>query len=306
MFEKKSLNIYSVIVGMLFIISGFGKAIDTAGFSTLISQYGLGYLTVLSPLIIVFEILLGILLVLLINPRFFAMISFFVLTIFTALFAFAHFKYGINDCGCFGTVQHLNFPPFVSFIRNIILIAMSGMIWWGYPKTKMIIVAWKKYTIISLVGISIFLTGLTTTAPLMSMRIGKISEPSENNLQKQNVQNTEFAKYIITSADKTYLFFCFSYSCSYCWNSIENLRSFIRNNIVDSVMIFGSGEEKDRLIFEETFKPDFPIINLSPEKMSELLSVYPTAFYVQNNTIKDIIPGELSSPFIFRNKYILK
>ena len=133
MFEKKSLNIYSVIVGMLFIISGFGKAIDTAGFSNLINQYGLGYLMVLSPLIVVFEILLGILLVLLINPRFFAMISFWMLTVFTALFAFAHFKYGVNNCGCFGTL-YTNLPPVFSFIRNFILIGMSLIVWIKYPR----------------------------------------------------------------------------------------------------------------------------------------------------------------------------
>jgi len=43
MFEKRILNIYSVIIGALFIISGIGKVIDTTAFSNLIFQYGLGY-----------------------------------------------------------------------------------------------------------------------------------------------------------------------------------------------------------------------------------------------------------------------
>ena len=86
MFEKGILKVYSIIIGVLFIISGLGKVIDTSGFSNLISQYGLGYLMILSPIIVVFEILLGLFLVLLINPKFYAMISFGLLTIFTALF----------------------------------------------------------------------------------------------------------------------------------------------------------------------------------------------------------------------------
>ena len=49
MFDKKILNIYAIIVGIFFLISGIGKVIDTAGFSNLISQYGLGYLNWLSP-----------------------------------------------------------------------------------------------------------------------------------------------------------------------------------------------------------------------------------------------------------------
>ena len=59
MFEKRILNIFSILVGALFIISGIGKVIDTAGFSNLILQYGLGYLMILSPIIVLFEILLG-------------------------------------------------------------------------------------------------------------------------------------------------------------------------------------------------------------------------------------------------------
>ena len=77
--------------------------------------------------------------------------------------------------------------------------------------------------------------------------------------------------------------------------------TFIRNNVADSVIVFATGEEKDRLIFEEIFKPDFPIINLSSEAMNKLLTVYPTMFYIQNDTIKAIIPGQLPSPFVFKN-----
>ena len=43
MFDKKILNIYSVIIGVLFIVSGLGKVVNTAGFSELISNYGLSY-----------------------------------------------------------------------------------------------------------------------------------------------------------------------------------------------------------------------------------------------------------------------
>jgi len=116
MFDKRILNFFSVTIGALFIISGIGKAIDTAGFSNLIYQYGLGYLMVLSPLIVLFEILIGLFLVLLINPKRYSLISLVLLVIFTISFAFAHFKNGINDCGCYGTMQPSNVPFIFSFI----------------------------------------------------------------------------------------------------------------------------------------------------------------------------------------------
>jgi uncharacterized membrane protein YphA (DoxX/SURF4 family) len=314
MFEKGILKVYSIIIGVLFIISGLGKVIDTSGFGNLINQYGLGYLMILSPVIVAFEILLGLFLVLLINPKFYAMISFGLLTIFTALFAFAHFKYGVNNCGCFGTVQHMNFPPIFSFIRNFILIGMSLIVWIKYPKEKKIksenssrvdyfassdITNWKKYLIIIIMSISIFTAGFTYKTPYFLK-----SKPEIHKFQGQNIKNTELSKYLTTSPDSTYLFFCFSYTCPYCWNSIENLRQYQKSGIVDRTGVVAIGAENDKDIFNQNFKPDFNIKDLPAVEMDKLTDSYPTAFYVEHDTVKFVLQSELPSPFIFKELYI--
>lgn len=315
MFEKRILNIYSIILGVLFIISGLGKVIDTSGFSNLISQYGLGYLMVLSPLIVVFEILLGLFLILLINPKQCAMVSFGLLAIFTALFAFAHFKYGVNNCGCFGTTQHINLPPIFSFIRNFILIGMSLIVWIKYPKEKKIklrissrgvgtlklayITNWKKYLIITVMSISIFTAGFTFKTPYFLRNKLEIHE-----FQGQNIKNTELSNYIKTSPDSTYLFFCFSYTCPYCWNSIENLRQYQKTNTVDRTVVFAIGEQKDKLIFNENFKLDFNIKDLPAIEMDKLTDSYPIAFYIKHDTVKVVLQSELPSPFVFKKSYL--
>jgi hypothetical protein len=300
MFEKRNLNIYSVLIGALFLISGIGKVIDTGGFSNLIYQFGLGYLMILSPLIVLFEILLGLFLILLINPKRYSMISFILLILFTISFAYAHFKYGINNCGCFGTIRATTLPPIFSFIRNFILIMMSIILWIKYPKEKIESVVWKKYLIVSVMSISIFIAGFTFRIPFF------LTNKSETHeFQDQNINNTELSKYIETSPDSTYLIFCFSYTCPYCWNSIENLRSFRNNNSVDSVVVFATGEMTDKLIFEQNFKPDFIIKDLPAEAMDRLTTLYPTAFYVERDTVKVIIQSELPSPFIFVKTYNL-
>lgn len=298
-FDRRTLNIFSFITGLLFIVSGIGKAIDTVGFTNLIYQYGLGIFAILSPVIILFEILLGFSLILLINPRRDSMISFVLLTIFTIVFAYAHFNYGVNNCGCFGAVQNTSLPPVFSFIRNFILMAMSAILCLLYPKEKTVTGNWKKYLIIAVMSIAIFVTGLTVKAPLYSIRFGLPSRSIEAGFQGQNIRNTELANYLRTTSDSTYLFFCFSYNCSHCWNSIENLRSFIRNKTVDSVVIFAVGDEKDRLIFEEKLKPDFPVTILNGTSMDKLTLIYPTAFYIEHDTVKVVLTGELPSPFIF-------
>ena len=314
MFEKGILKVYSIIIGLLFIISGLGKVIDTTGFSNLINQYGLGYLMILSPLIVVFEILLGLFLLLLINPKFYAMLSFCLLTIFTALFAFAHFKYGVNNCGCFGTL-YTNLSPAFSFIRNFILIGMSLIVWIKYPKENKIklgiskrgvgelklayITNWKKYLILIVMSITIFTAGFTFRTPYFLRN-------THNKFENQNINNTILAKYIKTSPDSTYLVFCFSYTCPHCWNSIENLRQYKLTNVAN-IMALGVGNEKDEKVFNNYFKPDFKIKNISINEMNKLTDSYPTSFYISHDTIKRVMKSELSSPFIFkRSEYLSK
>jgi hypothetical protein len=300
MFEKRILNYYSIIIGALFLISGLGKVINTSGFSNLIYQYGLGYLMILSPVIVLFEILLGLFLILLINPRRYSMISFFLLIIFTISFSYAHFHNGVNDCGCFGAVQQVNFPPLFSFIRNFILIAMSFILWIKYPKEKQESVLWKRRIILFVMGISIFVAGYSFKIPFMFKSIA-----GTHRFQNLNVKNTELSNFLKTSVDSTYLVFCFSYTCPHCWNSIENLRQYQKTNTVDRIIVFAVGEQKDKLIFEQNYHPDFQINDLPVTEMDKLTDAYPTSFYIKGDTVRIVIKSELSSPFTFKKMYNL-
>ena len=294
MFDKKILNIYAAILGVFFLVSGAGKLVNTAEFSKLISDYGFSYLMILAPVIVLIEILLGLLLVTLIKPKRIAWLSFILLLIFTAAFGYAHFANGVNNCGCFGTIKQISMPPAFTFIRNIILMAMAIIVWFKYPDEKKEPVIWKKGLIAIVFGIAIFIAGFTFKMP------PSFSSKSENHkFQDKPVSNTALAKYLKPEPGKRYLFFCFSYTCPYCWNSIENLRQFKKSNTVDSLVVLAVGEQKDKLIFENNFKPDFAITDLSSKEMDELTLSYPTGFYVANDTVKAVIQSELPSPYIF-------
>lgn len=299
MFNKKTLSVYAVIIGVVFIISGVGKVIDTTGFSNLIYEYGLGYFMILSPLIVLIELLFGFYLIFLINPKRDSMISFFLLLIFTIAFLFGHFKNGVNDCGCFGSIQPSNIPFSFSIIRNIILMVMSFIVWFKYPKENLKINRWKNWFIMGFMSIFIFTAGFTFRTPLFLQ-----TQPKTHQFQNQNIKNTELTNYVKTSKDSTYLIFCFSYSCPHCLNSIENLRQYQRTNTVDRVLVFATGTASDKLIFEQNFQPDFPIKDLSGLEMDKLTLAYPTAYYVKNDSIKVVIQGVLPSPFVFQKNNI--
>ena len=300
MFEKRILNIYSVIVGIFFIVSGIGKVLDTAAFSILIYSYGLGYLMVLSPLIVVVEILLGLFLILLINPRRYSLYSFVLLIFFTISFAYAHFMKGINDCGCYGTIQPSDISPVFSFIRNFILLIMTFVIWLKYPRDKIKTAEWKKYLIWLVICPAIFISGFTFRTPFLLY-----VSPKTNRFQDQNIKNTELSKYLKTSPDSSYLIFCFSYSCPHCMNSIENLRQYKKSKTIDSIVSLGTGSDSDKLFFERNFGADLYTKNLLINSMLKLTDLFPTTFYVRHDSIKAVISGELSSYVIFKKQYKL-
>lgn len=299
MFDKKTLSIYAFIVGAFFVISGVGKVIDTTSFSQLITEYGLGVFKLFAPVIVLAEILIGLFLIFSINPKRYSFISFVLLVIFTISFAYAYFEKGITNCGCFGTLKYSTLPPAFSFIRNFILIFLSIIVWLKYPKEETETENWKKYFILTVMCLAIFVSGYT-------FRVSIFTKPSKLNERYLNkpVRETNLAKFINTSKDSTYLVFIFSYTCPHCLNSIENLKQYERTKTVDRIIGLVAENEKDRLVFENSFEPNFGIQELSTESVKSLVEVVPTAFFIQNDTIKAIIPSSLPSYVLFKKFYL--
>ena len=119
---NKRIEIYSLISGLVFLISGVAKAIDISVFSNAITQYGFEYLQFISPLIILAEVSLGLLLIFQIWQKWSAFWSAVLVTGFTIVYAYGVVFKGIADCGCFGKITALNTSPFVTFLRNAILL----------------------------------------------------------------------------------------------------------------------------------------------------------------------------------------
>jgi hypothetical protein len=297
--NKKVLDVLAVFTGFFFLVSGVGKVINTAAFGYLIQMYGFGNLMFISPLIVLIELWVGIHLFLLIRPKINSLLALILLIIFTAAFAYAHFKNGVNDCGCMGAILPTKMPTLLSFLRNLLLIVFVSVVWLKYPHFKDYTAKWKRYLVIACMSAALFFAGNSYTLPKIFQR-KDVKQQLKNNL----VQNTALGSFIKTTPGKTYLVFCFSYTCPHCWNSIENLRHFIRTDVADSVIVFGMGEATDREYFMQNFKPDFQINDISHENMIKLTTFYPTSFYIRNDSIKAVLPGVLLSPITFKKYYI--
>ena len=98
---------------------------NSAGFGELISSYGLPVFSITAPLIIAAELAVGLGLVLFWAPRKTALAGLVMLIAFSAAFFYANVIHGVEDCGCFGSLE-TNLPAWTTYVRNAILIALPA------------------------------------------------------------------------------------------------------------------------------------------------------------------------------------
>lgn len=136
---KYLINILRIIVGVVFIISGIVKTIDPIGFSYKLEEYFsesvlnlpflIPYALVFSTVFVVFEVILGIFLLLGIFKKFTLINLLFLIVIFTFLTFYSAYYDKVKDCGCFG--DFLKLKPWESFTKDVVLLIMILIIGFG-------------------------------------------------------------------------------------------------------------------------------------------------------------------------------
>ena len=288
-------TIISIIIGVVFIISGIGKIGNVVEFSNLIAKYGLGWLSITAPLIVLIEIALGVSLLLYIKPKIMAFCSFVLLTAFTAAFTYGHFKYGITDCGCFGAVTVGQNNVTLTYLRNILLIGLSLFVWLSAQNDNKTTSEWKKIFLIGIMLPMIYVAGYT------SRFSSSMSKQEPHIYLNKHIKETMLSEYLQTSPDSTYLVMWFSYTCPHCLNSIDNFKQHKDNGFVDNIVAFALigidpvENEENRNIFIEEFGKDIVTAEFTNDyAIQSFIRRFPTFFYIKNDSIKTVIESKLS------------
>lgn len=289
--HNRITGVLSIILGTIFLISSFLKAISSASFALLLYKYGVWFPEYLSPIIIITEFLLGVVLILGIRQRLTATLSTVVLFIFTIGYTFGWYFQDITDCGCFGDIHFMNSSPLWFYLRNIILLTMSLYIFF-HPATH---TPTNKEIILSLTAMII---GGCVIAYLTGLSSRKIyNEETTAGNGAVTISESPLNGLLHTHPDSTYLVFAFSYSCPHCLNSIANLNEYERLNVVDKVIGITRRKDNNR-DFNKWFNPTFAVIEIAPnEKM--IAKELPTSYYIRNDSIIHIFQGEIPCAFVF-------
>ena len=136
---KYIVQISRFIVGIIFIISGFVKAVDPIGFGYKLEEYfapdvfNIGFLHGLAlpqaTFFSIFEIMLGVFLLLGIFRKFTSSALLLLIVFFTFLTFYSAYFNKVTDCGCFGDA--LKLTPWQSFWKDIFLLVLVILIFIG-------------------------------------------------------------------------------------------------------------------------------------------------------------------------------
>ena len=308
--NKKVTFIISMLIGALFLTSGFGKAMNAGRFGNLIAQYGFAPLQHTAPLIIVAEMLVGAFLLLQIRTRIMLLTSLAMLVVFTMAYAYGYFVNNISDCGCFGSMNVGISGPFFTFTRNFLLIGLSFFAWLKMPITADKIASWKKIILYAVLLPSIYLTGYTFRTPIAFWEKDRI-HPWVN----KNITDTPLSDYLTVAPDSSYLFAFISYDCFYCWNSVANFKQIRESGLIDKVVAYAqTGDtsrmqkgllERDRNRFTDYFGSDVISAEIGYDHaLRKHVTHWPTFFYITNDTIRVVIESTLPSSLAFQQMFI--
>jgi len=136
---KYLVSISRILVGTLFIISGFIKLNDPVGFSFKLQEYFsqgvldlpffVPYALAISILVVILEVVLGVFLLLGFKKKFTLWSLLLMIVFFTFLTFYSAYFNKVTDCGCFGDAIKLT--PWESFAKDIFLLILILILFAG-------------------------------------------------------------------------------------------------------------------------------------------------------------------------------
>ncbi|WP_026811619.1 BT_3928 family protein [Arenibacter latericius] len=181
-----------VVVGLLFIISGFIKLNDPVGFSFKLEEYfssGVLNLPMLEPIaleisiaVVILEVLLGVMLLVGFRIKFTIWSLLAMIVFFTFLTFYSAYFNKVTDCGCFGDAIKLT--PWESFTKDVILLVLIIIMIVGIKTIKPILDNGAKRFIvgITLLASAIFAYYVLNHLPAIDFRPYKIGANIEEGM----------------------------------------------------------------------------------------------------------------------------
>ena len=190
------VQIARILVGALFIFSGFVKLVDPIGSQYKFEEYFsegvlnmeflIPFALIFSIVLIVAEILLGVMILIGYKPKFTVWSLFFLTLVFLFLTWYSAHYNKVTDCGCFGDAIKLT--PWETFYKNVILIVLIILLLIKVNLIKPIFRGKipKVITLVSLAGFMFIVQHVLTHLPIIDFRAYAIGKNISEGMEYKN------------------------------------------------------------------------------------------------------------------------
>lgn len=196
-----------LIVGLLFMFSGFVKMVDPVGFSYKLEEYfGPGVLNVeflipfalaIAVVLVIFEFIVGVMLLLGYAKNFTRWTLLLLIVFFTFLTFYSAYFNKVTDCGCFGDAIPLD--PWQSFYKDLILLVLVIFLFIKHEYIESIFT--EKINKLAIFIISILCLGLTYQVimhlPIIDFRPYKIGANIPEQMQAHGNKDPKIHDFFI-------------------------------------------------------------------------------------------------------------
>jgi len=298
--SKLVFTICLVLICAIFILSGLGKMADIANFNDFLHRQNFHPFVIFWALLIPpLEVLSCAFIILNVRRKLFLYVLFFLTLIFTFYLLYLHFNGFHEDCKCFGQIKFLNLPTTLSLFKNLILTLLILCALF-YLKSEPLSIKFSKELFLYVFSVFIFFfSGFSAGDSSKQFHL------PENRSNRSLKQKIIFSKSIISeilslSPDSSYLLYVFNPDCYHCALSVENVKSFMRNHVVDKVIGISSATPNRVKSFSQEFGLNFETILASENQIRKFSPSLPTVFIVRNDTIISRMTGEIIPSYLFR------
>jgi Methylamine utilisation protein MauE len=289
----KYLPIITTLLGLFFLLSGFGKELDIAEFTRTIGAYGLPQLAPLAPVLIALEVGLGIALLLRVHLKKLALLSLGLLGTLTALFAYGYVVHGITSCGCFGALEALQMPSWLSFVRNVVLMGVTVWLYRYAPTTSPPAVRIRFRIALAAAVLAFIISGSAYANRYSSSKVGVV--------RGQLLRASLLAPYLPVASDSTYVVFVFSPSCSHCEDITPTVISYRTSGIAARIIALHppiAAAEQQRYV--QRFNPPFYLRTVARDSLYAITYQVPLAIVVRRGMVAQVLGPAMPSAAVLK------
>lgn len=248
------LRLFTLVIGIVFVISGISKMVDSNKFIGVLYSIGFQELSYIAPFISTLEMILGLCFLLNIQIKKTAFAIFIVTILFTLSFLYSYIFRNIENCWCFGDI--INLSPAESITKNVLILACSFLLWKNSPQVQRITVT-NIIVLCFFASIGFVLSGYTIDKSLREAIYF-------NSLEGASFKKTSI-NYVSKSIEKDkFVLFIFSPSCHHCWNATENIKKINEYGIYGDVIgVIPKSLAYKLDNYKNKMKPNFQVLILN-------------------------------------------